>query len=274
MTHDAEGRSMEVADRIDAWRAGALHATLDLDGAPPTEGAPLPHFWHWIYFLEARKARDLGRDGHPAKGGFIPDLGLPRRMWAGGQLEFIAPLPVGADAMRRTFIESVTRKQGRSGPLAFVRLLHEIGAGGAVCVRERQDIVYREDPAPDAPAPQPPRAPDDEDHARRVVFDPTLLFRYSALTFNGHRIHYDRDYATGIEGYPGLVVHGPLIAQLLLSEAETVAGAGAKRFDFRAMSPATDGEPVDLCVKPGDGGADIWARGGDGRLVMQGRVGF
>lgn len=274
MTHDAVGRRMEIRDHIAPWRAEAMHATLDLEGPPPGAGEPLPNFWHWIYFLEARRARDLGRDGHPAKGGFIPDLGLPRRMWAGGRLEFLSDLPVGAEAVKRTEIENVTLKQGRTGALAFVTLRHEIEAEGAVRIREWQDIVYREDPRPDAPKPPPQPAPTDETHRRQVKFDPTLLFRYSALTFNGHRIHYDRDYATGVEGYSGLVVHGPLIAQLLLDHAETVAGARAARFEFRGLSAVSDHEALELCLRLEDGGAAIWARAQDGRLTTTGQVAF
>ena len=274
MTHPAVGESIAFDDRIDPWRAAALHATLDLEGPPPEPGAPLPAFWHWVYFLEALPARRLGRDGHPAKGGdaFIPDLGLPRRMWAGGRLEFHEPLPIGADAVKTTTIEAINEKSGRTGPLAFVTLRHEIRAAGRLCVTERQDIVYREDPAPDAPTRPPEPAPSTESRSRSVTMGPTALFRYSALTFNGHRIHYDRDYARDVEGYAGLVVHGPLIAQLMLGFAEETHGP-AKRFDFRARAPLFDFETVEICARDAEDGAAVWARGPDGRLVMSGEVG-
>lgn len=278
--HDAVGRTMRLEDRIDPWRAGALHATLGLDGPAPAEGDPLPAFWHWIYFLEARPRGALGRDGHPAKGagGFIPDLGLPRRMWAGGRLEFHRPLPLGCAAEKVTTIEAIEEKTGRTGPLAFVTLRHEISGPDGLAVTERQDIVYREDPAPNAPRPAPAAAPTDEERCELWRLGPVELFRYSALTFNGHRIHYDRDYAREVEGYPGLVVHGPLIAQLLLGLAETALGPAA-RFEFRARAPAFDGEEIAICLKSDSpiagavtANATLWARGADGRLVMSGEA--
>ena len=276
--HEAVGRALRLEDRIDLWRAAALHATLGLAGPPPGAGDPLPSFWHWIYFLEARPRDALGRDGHPAKGagGFIPDLGLPRRMWAGGRLEFHRPLPLGCEAVRETTIEAIEEKSGRTGPLAFVTLRHEVSDPDGLAVTERQDIVYREDPAPDVPRPAPAAAPTDEDRRENWRLGPVELFRYSALTFNGHRIHYDRDYAREVEGYPGLVVHGPLIAQLMLGAAEAAHGR-AKTFEFRARTPAFDGEEIAICLKTdspeaGDAGprATLWARGEDGRLVMSG----
>lgn len=270
--HPAIGREIVLRDRIDPWRAEALHATLDLDGPPPTIGEALPAFQHWIYFLEAQPARALGRDGHPAKGGFIPDLGLPRRMWAGGRLRFHAPLPIGAEAERRTVIEAISEKHGRSGPLAFVTLRHEISAEGTLCITEQQDVVYREDPAPGTPPPPTMGAPDHESRCRTVICGPTMLFRYSALTFNGHRIHYDRDYARDVEGYPGLIVHGPLIAQMLIGFAEAGPMGRATSFAFRARSPAFDDEPTTLCADDDGRRCSVWAKGADGRLIMDGEA--
>ncbi|MEM7545794.1 MAG: MaoC family dehydratase N-terminal domain-containing protein [Pseudomonadota bacterium] len=268
------GRQMVLTDRIDPWRAGALHATLDLGGAAPPDGAPLPHFNHWIYFLEAKPAHALGRDGHPARGeqagGFIPDLGLPRRMWAGGQLQFRKPLVIGSEARRTTTIESIARKEGRTGPLAFVRLRHDIAVGGEIAVTEHQDIVYRGDPDTSHRPPAPPQAPSDATRSRTITCDPVMLFRYSALTFNGHRIHYDRDYATGVEGYAGLVVHGPLIAQLLLDLAEVGPLGPATTFSFRARSPAFDFEDITLCASDEGTTVAVWAKGPGGRLIMEG----
>ncbi|MEM7525807.1 MAG: MaoC family dehydratase N-terminal domain-containing protein [Pseudomonadota bacterium] len=269
--HDAIGRKAVFRDRIDPWRAAALHAALDADGAPPAAGDALPAFQHWIYFLEARPARDLGRDGHPAKGGFIPDLSLPRRMWAGGRLSFHRPLLIGEEAEKTTTIEAIESKAGRTGPLAFVTLRHEIAGAAGLSVTERQDVVYRTDPAPGAPKPAPVQAPVDEDARRAFSLGPTALFRYSALTFNGHRIHYDRDYASDVEGYPGLVVHGPLIAQLMLALGEETFGPAAT-FDFRARSPVFDFETFEVCSKAAAGGAALWARGPDGRLAMSGTM--
>ena len=264
MTHPAINREISLTDTVDGWRAAALHATMDLDGPPPAE--TLPPFWHWIYFLDARPARELGRDGHPARGGFIPDLGLPRRMWAGGRLTFHAPLPIGGAATKRTVIEQIAEKAGRTGPLAFVTLRHEISGPRGLAITEHQDIVYRQDPAPDAPAASPPLAPTNETSLRFVRCGPTMLFRYSALTFNGHRIHYDREYAREVEGYRGLVVHGPLIAQMLLAEAE--ARGPVATFRFRAASPAFDFEDIALCHRQDGSKTKLWARGPDGRLIM------
>ncbi|WP_417740659.1 FAS1-like dehydratase domain-containing protein [Salipiger sp.] len=250
-----------LTDRLDPARANALLAAL---GRPERldAGDALPPFFHQLYFWEAQPPEGLGRDGHPRTGGLIPDLGLPRRMWAGGALRFLAPLRAGEEAEKRSVRETVARKTGRSGPLAFVTVRHEIRQGGALCVEERQDLVYREDPSPDAPAPVPPTARGDETLARIARFDSTLLFRYSALTFNGHRIHYDVDYAREVEGYTDLVVHGPLLAQLLMLLAEEQAPL--KAFRFRATAPVTLGEEVTLCRDAGS----AWVRGADGRQCM------
>lgn len=264
MTHPAIDRETTSQDTIDSWRASALHATMDMVGPPPAKH--LPSFWHWIYFLDARPARELGRDGHPARGGFIPDLGLPRRMWAGGRLSFHAPLRIGHPASKRTVIEKIAEKTGRTGPLAFVTLRHEISGPDGLAITEHQDIVYRQDPAPGAPSPTPAVAPTDETATRIVRCGPTMLFRYSALTFNGHRIHYDREYAREVEGYAGLVVHGPLIAQMLLAEAE--ARGPVATFSFRAASPAFDFEDITLCRRQDNSVTALWARGPDGRLIM------
>ena len=199
MQNDAP-KPLRQTDAMDPARAAALHVSLG-QPATVTTGTPLPPFFHQIYFWHPEPATNLGRDGHPATGtGLIPDLGLPRRMWAGGRLHFAAPLLAGVPAIKTTTVESTTRKAGRSGPLGFVTLRHEITQNETLCLTEWQDLVYREDPTPGAPAPTPPQAPTDEDLSETADFDSTLLFRYSALTFNGHRIHYDLDYARNIEG--------------------------------------------------------------------------
>ncbi|MEL6678912.1 MAG: MaoC family dehydratase N-terminal domain-containing protein [Pseudomonadota bacterium] len=237
-----------LRDRIDPARAAALHATLDRPGPPPGPGDPLPPFWHWIQFWDPRHPGDLGRDGHPRTGGLIPDLGLPRRMWAGGRLAFHSPLVIGEDAERRTTLASVARKTGRSGPLAFVTLRHEIHQSGSLRVTEEQDLVYREDPA--GPAPNTAKAPKPLGAvARSYRASTTQLFRYSALTFNGHRIHYDLDYARDVEGYGGLVVHGPLLAQHLIDLATDTLGDLAA-FSFRALAPVTHDTPFHATRAP------------------------
>jgi 3-methylfumaryl-CoA hydratase len=253
------GRTRVRRDDIDPARAEALAALL---GRGFDAAAPLPPFAHQLYFWDALPAAELGRDGHPARGGFIPDLGLPRRMWAGGRLVFEAPLYAGQQAEKTTVIEAVTRKQGRSGQLAFVTLRHAIAQRGRLCVTEWQDLVYRADPLPGQVVPPVPQAPAGGE-VMRLRFSPVELFRYSALTLNGHRIHYDRDYARGVEGYGGLVVHGPLLAQWLMLIAAEALG-GLKRFSFRGVSAALEGEELRLCR---DGGR-LWVAAQDGRLCM------
>jgi 3-methylfumaryl-CoA hydratase len=255
-------------DPLDPARAAALHATLALPGTPPKAGDPLPPFWHYLYFWEALPPEHLGRDGHPKPGGFIPDTGLPRRMWAGGALEFLHPVTLGQSASRISTITDVARKSGRTGPLALVTLSHEIRQGGQLCIRETQNLIYREDPKPDAPKPTPKPAPKNETHSQAADFSPTLLFRYSALTFNGHRIHYDRDYCRDVEGYPGLVVHGPLLAQHLIHLAIDLTGP-LETFTFRAIAPLFDFETADLCAREAETGLTLWIRGPDGRLIME-----
>jgi 3-methylfumaryl-CoA hydratase len=257
------------SDRMDPARAAAFQVAL---GQAPdiADFSPLPPFFHQLYFWTPQPPDRLGRDGHPrigAAGGLIPDMGLPRRMWAGGRLEFRAPLVAGRVATRISEVEQATRKTGRTGPLAFVTLRHRIEQDGAECLSEWQDLVYREDPEPGAPVPVPPVARTDETDAHQVRFDSTLLFRYSALTFNGHRIHYDLDYARDVEGYTGLVVHGPLLAQKLMLMATALIGP-LRAFRFRASSPLMHFETATLCRT----GPDLWVRGPDGREVMQARA--
>ncbi|MFV0361385.1 FAS1-like dehydratase domain-containing protein [Tropicimonas sp.] len=251
-----------VADTMDPCRAAALNVALSLDGPPVVAGDALPPFFHQVYFWQAEPAARLGRDGHPRVGAFIPDLGLPRRMWAGGRLKFPAPLIAGVSAERHSEIATVARKTGRSGPLGFVTLRHEIRQEGVLRIAEEQDLVYREEPAPDTPGAAPVFAPLDSEPERHA-FSTTLLFRYSALTLNGHRIHYDADYARDVEGYAGLVVHGPLLAQLLMLKA--ARAAPLRGFSFRGMRPLTH---VETAVLNRDG-ARLWVRNGAGHLVMQ-----
>jgi 3-methylfumaryl-CoA hydratase len=248
-------------DPLDPDRARALQATLG-DAPSIRMGDPIPPFAHHIYFWDPQPPQDLGRDGHPATGQFIPDTGLPRRMWAAGKLVFHTPLLAGIRAEKTTTVEGVTRKDGRSGPLAFVRVRHDIRQRQSLSLTEWQELVYRED-RPKADAPPPPRAATDEDMAVPVSFDSTMLFRYSALTFNGHRIHYDETYARQVEGYDGLVVHGPLLAHLLMGLAQHKLGA-LTTFSYRATAPLMHHEPAFLCWKDGR----AWVRGPDGRQCM------
>ena len=263
---DAVQAEHRQTDVIDPDRARALKAALDLPGGVDG-GDPLPPFFHQIYFWDAQAPGQLGRDGHPRVGtGLIPDLGLPRRMWAGGEMQFHTPLRAGIEAEKHSWVVNVSQKTGRSGALGFVTLSHEIRQAGQCCVTERQDLVYRKDPDPQALPPATQMARIDEETRRDWTFSPTLLFRYSALTFNGHRIHYDVEYAKSVEGYTGLVVHGPLLAQaLLLMAAEQ---APVKGFAFRATSPLMHVETATLCLRD----TDMWVRAPDGRLCMMATV--
>jgi len=263
----AIGRTRHLFDPLDPARAQALHATLGHSNPAPTAGDPLPPFWHYIYFWEAQPPQDLGRDGHPKTGSFIPDTGLPRRMWAGGALEFHVAPRLGLTAERISTIAAIGKKQGRTGALAVVTVNHDLFQNGILCLRERQDLIYRHDADPNVAQPEPKQAPTDEHHSRLAQFSSTLLFRYSALTFNGHRIHYDREYSQSVEGYPGLVVHGPLLAQMLIHFVTDLLG-GLKTFDFRATSPLFDFETAELCAKETSEGLSLWVRAADGRLCM------
>lgn len=258
----SETATQTLTDVMDPARARALLATLDLP-LDIERGAALPPFFHHVYFWDPQPPGNLGRDGHPALGGFIPDMDLPRRMWAAGRLLFHAPLLAGIHAEKVSAIESTTRKDGRSGPLAFVRVRHDIRQRNALVLSEWQELVYRED-KPTGKA-DPPQARTDEDITEEVRFDSTKLFRYSALTFNGHRIHYDRPYAIRTEGYPDLVTHGPLLAQHLMLFGQSCLGRPLTEVSYRATAPLTLPKPASLCWK--DGAA--WVRGTDGTQHME-----
>lgn len=251
-------------DQMDPARAQAMQATL---GATPSLalGDALPAFFHQLYFWTPLPADRLGRDGHPARGeGVIPDLGLPRRMWAGGRLEFLHPLTLGEPATCTTTRLSVAQKSGRSGRLGLVTLGFEITQNGTVCLREERDLIYREEAGKAAPKRVPPQAPEHAQTRTPLHFTTTQLFRYSALTFNGHRIHYDLHYAKGVEGYDGLVVHGPLLAQHLILKATEELGP-LSHFTFRATAPLMDWEDAAACRS----GHEMWIEGPQGRLCMQ-----
>jgi 3-methylfumaryl-CoA hydratase len=265
------GRTEERADTITAVPVAALAAALDRDDPAPQRGTPLPPLWHWLYFLPLQRQSELGEDGHPRRGGFLPPVPLPRRMWAGGRLTFDGDLHVGEEVTRHSRIASIAAKPSRSGPLVFVTVEHLIRSDAGAAIREEHDIVYRGLAPPGTAPPQAPDAPSDEGFAREVVADDVLLFRYSALTFNGHRIHYDRRYATAVEGYPGLVVHGPLIATLLLDLLRReLPLARVASFSFKAVSPLFDGSPFTLCGRcDGERRIALWARKATGGLAMQ-----
>ena len=267
------GRQEDAVDTVQPTPVAALAATLDhpSDTAP---GSVLPPLWHWLYFLPAAPHAELDVDGHPRRGNFLPPVPLPRRMWAGSRFEFHAPLRVGDRLQRRSTIEAVDEKNGRSGRLVFVRVRHELTRDGDTtpALSEWHDIVYREARSPGDAAPAPRVAESQAAWRRAIVPDPVLLFRYSALTFNGHRIHYDRDYATQVEGYPGLVVHGPLLATLLIELLKSeMPGAQLLGFDFRAVRPTFDLHPFTVNGRPSADGRSIelWAEDHEGWLTMQ-----
>jgi 3-methylfumaryl-CoA hydratase len=252
------GRERSVVDDLHPFAARALANALD-DKTPPTAGDALPPGWQWLYFLDTPAASDTGADGHPKLGGFLPPNPLPRRMWAAGQMQIVHPLRLGRPATRHTTIRSVDAKSGKSGPLVFVTLDHRITQDDRVCIQEEQNLVYREMPSGPAPLPPGEAAPADADWRRTVTPDPVLLFRYSALTYNSHRIHYDRHYAVECEFYPALVVHGPLLATLLIELVRTqLPHVQLSSFRFRAMRPTFDIRPFHVCGKRHGQRLQLW----------------
>lgn len=257
-------------DRVTAAPVAALAATLDLEPVTLRDGDPVPPLRHWLWFLPMDRSSDLGPEGHRLKGGFLPPVPLPRRMWAGGRIEFRRPLRVGENLERESTVVGVQEKMGRTGPLVFIEVRHEIRGETGVVLTEFQDLVYREQARPGAGASRSEPAPPDAVWTRQVVPDDILLFRYSALTFNSHRIHYDRRYATQVEGYPGLVVHGPLIATLLMDLLDRNMGtSNVNGFEFRAVSPLFDTAPFTVCGAPEEGRVRLWAANADGHLAMR-----
>ncbi|MGH8783096.1 FAS1-like dehydratase domain-containing protein [Paraburkholderia sp.] len=263
-------RSETQRDTVTAFPLAALSATLDR--AP--ELKEVPPLWHWLYFLPVSPLAEAGADGHPKRGGFLPPVPLPRRMWAGGRFTFHAPLKAGDEARRVSTIVNIEDKTGRTGRLVFVTVRHEIDVNGELRIDEEQDLVYREASSDIAgePRKEPAKAPLDHAFSRTIETDPVLLFRYSALTFNGHRIHYDHPYVTQQEGYPGLIVHGPLIATLLVDLVRReLPGATLATFSFRALRPTFVPNPFTVCGKPSVDGTSIelWAKDHDGYLTMR-----
>lgn len=265
------GRTERRIDTLDPWPAAALTAALDRDD-PPGPGEPLPPFWHHLYFLPTVAASETGPDGHPRRGGFLPPVPLPRRMWAGGRLAWTRPLRIGETLERISTVRAVELKRGRSGPLVFVLVEHRFLSADETVLVEEHDIVYREPPKPEDAVP-PPLAPAPGSWRRSWRPDPVLLFRYSALTYNGHRIHYDHPYVTGVEGYPGLIVHGPLLATFMLDLLRRERpGAFLRRFDFRATAPLFADRELTVHGDPegANGTVRLWITGPEGGLAMLG----
>jgi 3-methylfumaryl-CoA hydratase len=264
------GRTETSVDRITPAPLAALSATLDRDDPPPESGDPLPPLWHWLFFLPIPRQSELGSDGHAVRGGFLPPVTLPRRMWAGSRIELHQSLQVGDAITRTSSIVSIKQKEGRTGPLVFVIVRHQISNEKGLAITDEHDIVYRGHALSGQSALEPPTAPAGPAWQRTIRPDDVLLFRYSALTFNGHRIHYDRRYATEVEGYSGLVVHGPLLATLLMDLLRrNMAAAQVSRFEFRAVSPLFDIAPFLVCGSPADSNTiHLWAQSDSGGLAM------
>jgi 3-methylfumaryl-CoA hydratase len=274
------GKSETRSDTVTPGPIAGLSATLDRDDPAPTTGDSLPPLWSWLFFLPMHRQSELARDGHAVRGGFLPPVPLSHRMIAGGRLQFHRALRVGNRISRTSSIINVTDKAGRTGPLVFVVVRHEIRDDAGIAIVEEQDIVYRDQPKGETNAMPAQKSPGAATWQREICPDPVMLFRYSALTFNGHRIHYDRPYATDVEGYPGLVVHGPFIATLLLDLVRRNLPQGTvTSFTFRSIKPIFDGAPFMVCgrlgsvehhgsVEDSDKSIRLWAHNEQSQLVM------
>lgn len=264
------GKQESAHDQIYPTPVRALALSLNQDDAAILT-SPLRPLWHWLYFLPMSPLAEAGPDGHPERGGFLPPVPLPRRMWASSELSFHEPIAIGDRLQRTSTIQSVTHKKGRSGDLVFVSVMHHMHRDSTLCIEEVHHIVYRNLPDADAPPPAPPAAPTNADWSRSITPDPVLLFRYSALTFNSHRIHYDAPYTQKVEGYPGLVVHGPLIATLLLDLLhEHLPHATVKQYQFRAISPTFCPDTFSIHGRLDADGTTVqlWAAHQNGGLIM------
>lgn len=263
-----ERRKVEVLAPGDLAR---LAAVLDRAEAP----AQVPPAWHWACAVDTPRQSRIGQDGHPLRGDFMPPIAAPRRMFAAADMQFEAPLQAGVETEWIERIAAIREKAGQSGPLTFVEVERRIAQGGVLCVAETQTIVYRQAPKRGEPPPSPVVAPEPAGWHVEIMPDAALLMRFSAATFNAHRIHYDRLYATEVEDYPGLVVQGPLIALSLLEALHTAAPRRViRRFSFRAVAPLFDAAPFAACGRLTDGGAELWARSAQGHLAMTANVQF
>ncbi len=268
------GKQQEAKDLVTHNSVSALAATLDMIPEEVLAEGKLPELWHWMFFAPHARHSELGVDGHPARGGFLPPVELPNRMWAGGRLTFINEIKIGDFLTRKSEIIKCERKTGKNGDLVFVTVKHVISTDHGIALEEEHDIVYR-NPSPAGAPFSGAQIEEVADFRRKVIPDSVLLFRYSALTFNGHRIHYDHPYTTRVEGYPGLVFHGPLTATMLLGFFKEVnPGKAVKKFSFRAIGPLFDNQSFDLCgreIEPGK--ASLWTDC-SGRQTMKAEVEF
>jgi len=265
------GRTQDASDTVTAQLVKGLRATLFQEVGEPRTGDVAPFTVHWCLAQPVFPMSQLGTDGHPARGGFLPPVPLPRRMWAGGELEIVDPLRVGDEATRSSRISDVSVKTGSTGALCFVAIEHVITTSRGVAIRERHDIVYREMTSGAASAPKAPPPPPVAKHRETHISDPVLLFRYSALTFNGHRIHYDRDYVTKVEGYPGLIFHGPLQAALIVELAAKLhGGKPPKKFSYRGLQPLFEGSEFSVNANDNAASMELWTANAEGQPTMKG----
>jgi 3-methylfumaryl-CoA hydratase len=267
------GRSTEASDIVTAQLVKGLRATLFQEVGEPKTGDAAPFTVHWCLAQPVFPMSMLGPDGHPTRSGFLPPVPLPRRMWAGGELEFLDPLRVGDEAKRTSRISDIAVKTGSTGTLCFVSVEHLVTTPRGIAIRERQDIVYRDmDGAPvGTPKAPPPPPPPTAKHREAHLADPVLLFRYSALTFNGHRIHYDRDYVTKVEGYPGLIFHGPLQAAFIVELAAKLhGGTPPKKFSYRGVQPLFEGSEFSVNANDNGGSMELWTANSEGQPTMKG----
>jgi 3-methylfumaryl-CoA hydratase len=274
---DWVGRTQAVEDLAAPFPVRALTATLDEKDPDPRNGDALPPLWHWLYFLDAAPQSKIGPDGHAERGDFLPPVPLPRRMWAGSRFVFDGePLRIGETIRRSSRIKSVEPKTGSTGSMVFVTVEHTVSGPRDSSFVEEQDIVYREAAKPGEKQRDPKPAPGDATWTRKVDASPVLLFRFSALTFNGHRIHYDQPYVTGAEGYPGLIVHGPLLGLLQMELARrSNPDRIPARFEFRALSPVYAGPAFSVeARREADGSATTWIADSKGGLAQQGKAIF
>lgn len=262
------GREQTVEDAMNPFPARALAAALDVVHLPGA-GDVLPPAWHWLYFLDTPSAVATSQDGHPTRGGFLPAVPLPRRMWAAGNLHVEALLQLGVSAHKQSTIKSVELKQGKAGALVFVVVEHALYQQDRLCIREAQNIVYRDMPTSASALPAGDLPTLSADWSTEITPDPVLLFRYSALTYNGHRIHYDRQYAIAQEFYPALVVHGPLLATLILDlVARQVPDARVAQFSFRAVRPTFDLGAIRVCGRRQGQQLTLWTTDHKGYVGM------
>jgi len=264
------GRSAQVSDTVTAQLTKGLRATLFLEIGEPKLGDAAPITVHWCLGQPVVAMSELGPDGHPARGGFLPPVPLPRRMWAGGELEFVDALRVGDEVTRTSRIADVTLKTGSTGTLCFVAVDHLIATSRGTAIRERQDIVYRNVSPAAAASAKPAAPPPAAQHRETHMADTVLLFRYSALTFNGHRIHHDRDYVTRVEGYPGLIFHGPMQAALLVEFAAKLRGGRVpKKFSYRGVQPLFEGSEFSVNANMTDAGMELWTANSERQPTMK-----